>query len=373
MKKHSLLLTFVMITLIAISLPTPAAAKDAVVASVTDPQPDEALVALMVNGKAASPGTYAVGTIQMFFEMDKAQLESDPVAYFTLGLTLWTDLKSSQPTNYPVDVTLKQTGSQNVELDPETSNFTIPDAAWAGEETLVNVHVPASVVDAAQDGDDLVGNLQIVAPGGSHLDTPTTIQVHIKVVDPQTCITVYDFLTDMDFSAILTTTQVNVSKPNGNPNKPDSEPQVKSTNPGQLSDNILIVSQCAEPQTFDLQITLDDHFEVQGRNAVATYLAGGYTDPSQFDISFFGNDTKQGQDLLLTDITLPPNSSFLATVHIGIISGVPASTLPTDGLFDGFMAELLVPGTNLSSLAPALPFTMAEPNPAMAELGFTIK
>jgi hypothetical protein len=375
MKKHSLLMTLAMITFIALSLPSPAAAKDAVSAMVTNPLPASNWAALMadgnpiVNGNPDSPGTFAVGTIQLFYAADISELSSLDISFdLALGIKPSSTSKG-QSTIYPATVEVAPVGSTHFLVDPNPYSweFVGSDSKyWPAAQTF---NLTLTNLDNVQVGDDLVANLRIgVTDNGHFLDTPTSVQIHVLVMDPPTaCIQVFNFLTDLDFTTVLTGIDVNVS------NSKKNGPEIKSTNPGQLSNNILVVSQCAEPQTFDLQITLDSHFEVQGHNAVATYLAGGYTDPSQFDISFFGNSTKQGQNLLLTGITLPPNSSFLATVHIGIISGGSTALLPVTGIFDGFVGELLVPGSNLTSLAPFIPFTMADPNPAMAELGFTIK
>ena len=375
MKKHSLLMTLAMITLIAISLPSPAAAKDAVKASVTPISQLGPAPVPQLNGNPYSPGTYAVGTIQLFYQIEKSQLGNSPLASLELRLSIQAGNAGGQLTSYPVDLSLRQTGSANLKLSPTPDPYSVtvptnPIPNWFATTIVTVAASPALLQNLAnvQPGDDLVANLQIEAERGHFLDTPTSIQVHILVLaDDEACIQVFNFLTDMEFTTVLSSVEVNVS------NSKKNGPEIKGTNPGQLSNNILVVSDCAEPQTFDLQITLDPNFEVKGNNGVATYLAGGYTDPSQFDIAFFGNGTKQGQNLLLTNITLPPDSSFLATVHMGLITGGSPALLPASGSFDGFLAELLVPGTNLNSLTPAIQFTMAEPNPAMAELGFTIK
>jgi hypothetical protein len=58
---------------------------------------------------------------------------------------------------------------------------------------------------------------------------------------------------------------------------------------------------------------------------VFTYFTSDYVDPSSFDITTFGNGTPQGENLWLQDVTLPAGDSFLATVHMGLITGNPPS------------------------------------------------
>lgn len=375
MKKHSLLTTLAMIALIAISLPSPAAAKDAVSAMVTNPLPEANWAALMVDGKPIvngnpdSPGTYAVGTIQLFYQAAISDLD-DLDIYFDLSLGIKPSLTSKGQTSlYPATVEVAPVGSEHFIVDPNPFNAYFASSQEADWPATATFHLWLTNLEDVQVDDDLVANLRLrVTENGHFLDTPTSIQIHVLVLkDPAACIQVYNFLTDMEFTTILSSVDVNVS------NSKNKGPEIKGTVPGQLSDNVLVVSSCAEPQTFDLLITLDPHFEVKGHNGVATYLAGGYTDPTTFDIDFFGTGTKQGQNLFLTGITLPPNSSFLATVHMGLITGGSPALLPVSGTFDGFLAELLVPGWNPNSLTPIILFNMADPNPADTQLAFTIK
>jgi hypothetical protein len=128
-----------------------------------------------------------------------------------------------------------------------------------------------------------------------------------------------------------------------------------------------------------LQITLDPHFETKGHNAVFTYFSSGYVDPDAFDLGVFGSGTPNGQSLWLENINLPAGQSFLALVHMGLITGnpptwlPPMSGMPAAGIFSGFAAELLAPGSTPGTLATAPLAGMAEPNPAGTSLGFTVQ
>jgi hypothetical protein len=369
--KNSLLMSIAMLALIAISLPSPAAAKDAVTASVSNY--GDAIV--MNNGNPLAKGTFAVGTIQLFYTFEGDQFQAGNFASFDLNLGIKASPITGQQTQYPVQfLSLDQIGSQNILLTPASSSFNVTSAGWGTTTTVTISIAPTVPSDPALncDGCELVANMRMTTPGGSKLDTPTNVQVHIKLVHPAACLRVYDFLTDQGLTTIVTSTIVNVGGPKANP-------KIVGTNPfGQFSDNILIVNTCSSEQSFDLDIVLDSHFETNPHNghgnAVFTYLTSGAVDPNNFDITTFGGGTGQKQNLWLSNITLPGNSSFLATVHIDLITGgSPSTFLPSNGCFDGFSAQLLLPNSNPLLFAPAILNSMAVPNPASAQMTFTVQ
>ena len=370
MKRTSLLLASVVLALAA--LPTTGAAKDAVAASATPiPEPTPLV---FNNGNAYSNGTYAIGTIQLFYTVNAFTFTPGAFASFDLGLGVKVGPTSGQQTRYPVNVTLDQIGSQNILLAPDDDTFTVTGQTWTDHTT---VHISISAAAAANvtcDGCDLVGNLRIVAAGGSHLDTPTNVQVHIKLVHPTSCLRVFNFITDQGFTVVpLTSAVVHLGGPQNNR-------RVVSTNPGQMSDNVLIINECSTDQSFNLDIVLDPHFSINGHgNKVFTYFTSSSVDPDAFDLSVFGSGTPQGTSLWLENITVPAGDSFLVRVHMSIISGNPPSWLPATagappaGIFDGFWAELYVPGSAPANLATAPLAPMAVPNPASTSLGFTVQ
>ena len=121
MKKNSLLLSIATLTLLAISLPSPAAAKDAVQAGIGEADPTP--VAISYNGNPYPPGRLVFGTIQLFYEVDKVDLPG-----FTASFELYLGIEqgtTGQATAYPLDLTLKQTGSQNVSLSASPADFLV--------------------------------------------------------------------------------------------------------------------------------------------------------------------------------------------------------------------------------------------------------
>jgi hypothetical protein len=354
MKARSVVLAALMMLAVA----TTAAAGDAVKASVTIPAGQPTPI-IQQNGTGLTPGTYAVGTIQLFYTVQAFQFPVGDFAAFNLGMVVEAG-KPNPPTAYAVPLTLEQTGSSNVILTRDTAAFSVGSASWT-DSTLVRISIPAGVPNV--DGTDLVGNLQMVAPGSNHLDTVTTIQVHIKLVHPTACLKLYNFITDEAFTAIVTTTSVNV---NSNKNK------VTATAPfGQFSDNVLVVNTCAVAQTFDVKMSLDPWFSTSPSgnpgNAVFSYSTSGELDPDGFNIGAFGTGTKQGEVLDLQNITVAGGDMFLLTVHMSINKG-ESWTGGTAGTF-AFSAGLYVPGGTFTTLLGDVDVA----NPASAALDYAVK
>lgn len=335
-----------------LGLAATARANDAIQATVTPNTPPTPIV--MNNGTGLTPGTYAIGTIQLFYTVQGVQFPTGQFATFDLGLTVAAG-KPNPPTQYSVPLSLHQVGSGLI-LTPAISSFSVTSAAWS-DHTTVTISIPPGVPSA--DGTELVGNLQISAPGNDHLDTVTTVQVHIKLVYPTACLKLYNFITDEAFTQIVTSTNVNVNNQKG---------KVTATTPfGQLSDNVLVVNTCAMPQSFDVRAALDPWFGTNPSgnpgNAVFTFMTAGELDPSTFNIAAFGTGTKQGQLLQLTNVTLPAGDMFLMTIHMSINKGAIWNGGST-GTFS-FAAALYVNGTStlLGGVDPA--------NPASAVLTYT--
>ena len=161
---------------------------------------------------------------------------------------------------------------------------------------------------------------------------------------------VYNFVTDADFNDIVTTADVNLNKG-----------FVKSSQPGQFADNVLIANTCTVAESFDVKILLDARFETNPNNnpgnAVFTYATSGEVDPGTFAIQSFGTGKGQGQDLCLQNVTVQPNTSFLASVHSQVIKGISAATLGSSPF--SFRAGVRTAGANCAGhstrLRPRIP------------------
>ena len=387
-KRTSLLLSIAALILMAITLPPLASAKDAVQAAVTPIVPPTPIK--QVNGTEYSSGTYAIGTIQLLYTVFAYTFTAGEFGQFTLDLKDLQVNTTGQSPSYPVTLNLIQTGSSNLTLTPvpDTHSVTAPVGTdyWDGSST-VTISIPSFVPSTPSlnlDGTVLVGNLQLKTPdAGAHLDTVTTVQVHIMLVHPNSCLKLYDYFTDEAFTTIVTSTFVNLG---GRPKV------VKATNPfGQFSNNILVANTCGGIESFDLLIKLDSHFETNPNNnpgnAVSTYQTGSTLDPTGTLVTppnvipSIWTGTPQGQKLCLPNISLAAGSSLLATVHMQLIKGnaptwlggtYDSGTGQWSGSFGGFVGELDVAGSTSNCTGLGTLHTLVSPsNPAFASMSFT--
>ncbi len=323
---------------------------------------------LTENGSGYTPGTYAIGTIQLNYTYVGTTFPSGPFATFNLNMGVYAPDKK-QPSSYPLTLNLIDLGSPNVTLSPASSPLQVSGLAWTAS-VPVTISIPSEVAANPLlnvDGTVLVGNLKLDA--GNDAKTPTNVQVKITLVHPTgACLKVYDFITDATLTNTITSSEVGVNK----------KGKVTSTNPyGSLSENLMIVNTCGTLETLDANILLDPAFSTQPNNnagnAVFTFGTSGEIDPSTFNIASFGAGSPQGQNLCLTNVSVPAGSTFLATVHMNITNGIAATVLPGGGtgpgIFSGFGAALYSAGSACSGDL----ISTANPNPVWAPLAFTIK
>jgi hypothetical protein len=303
-------------------------AKDALAVTVT---PNSGNVVVVNNGQAA-------GTIQLFYSVEASQF---PLGLFTTFDLNWVVTAGRQATNYGPGVSFDLVQDQqggNVDLVPSPAAFLLTQAGNSGTSTVTvyitndkNGNPPSN-----EDGTDLVGNLKLDA--GSKVGSVTNIQVHIRLVHPSSCLHVYNFVTDQDFSmGILDSTDLNVPTHGNNAGK------VVSSRPGQFSDNVLVANVCSSDAAFDLRVVLDSSFSTNPSgnpgNAVFTYSGAGTFDTSNFGTLMSGVGTGQQQNLCLQNVTVPAGASFLVTVHSKVKDSWPVTSLPADSIFD-FAAAL---------------------------------
>jgi hypothetical protein len=215
------------------------------------------------------------------------------------------------------------------------------------------------------DGTDLVGNLKLDA--GSKVGSVTSVQVHILLAHPTTCLKVYNFVTDQDMlMGVLNTTNLSV------PSRGARAGLVNGSQPGQFSDNVLVANLCATAEAFDLRVTLDGNFSTSPAgnpgNAVHAYKASGEFDPTSFAALLSATSTAHQQNLCLQNMTVAPGTSLLVTVHSAVKDDLPASALPADREFH-FWATLYDTVNGACSGEPTL---LAAPVPASFTLPFTV-
>lgn len=325
-------------------------------------------MSVTVSGATGSPvivkNGAAAGTIQLFYTVNASAF---PIGWSQTFKLNWVTTPSARnATDYGTGITFVLTQDQQggyVDLAPSPDTFNLTATNRNGYSTVTvsivpdkNGHLPLTV-----DGTDLVGNLKLAA--GPDVNTVTNIQVHILLVHPTDCLKVYNFVTDQESKLeTLDETTLNV------PTRGSKAGKVNSSTPGQFSDNVLVVNTCGSPHSFDLRIGLDSSFAVQGANAVKTYSAAGEFNSSNFEPLLSGTEANKQQNLCLENVTVPADSSFLATVHSKIVDDLPQSLLPADGTFD--FAASVHDQVNTGCAGPL--YSVATPNPATFSLPFTI-
>src|SRR5688572_17882161 len=133
MKNSSLKMVAVMVLVALMS--ASALAKDAVKTAVSNATPEALIVE---NGNAYSQGTYAIGTIQLFYTV---QGFAWPASVGSFDLSFAIQPGNSRPfTGYPTSLTAGQIGSDDLSLSlPGT--FSVGDANWTTGPHTVQINV----------------------------------------------------------------------------------------------------------------------------------------------------------------------------------------------------------------------------------------
>ncbi len=345
-----------------------ALAKDAVVAAITTPMaPSNPIISQ--NGTQYSQGTYAIGTIQLFYTVPAYQFPAGNFGYFTLDLSIQSG-KNTPTTNYPVVLTLKQTGSANLDLTPNTETFNVDSASWHGS-TRVDINIPASVASNPSfqvDGSELVANLQMVTQNRANLDTVTTIQIHLILAHPTDCLKAYSFITNNDNAAQVDPIQV--SKQSNN-QKVSSNPQ----NPHYI---VVMTNTCSVAQCVDSRFGLNNDFELKGAQAVKTFSSNSLIDTFSGLLTFISGSPvgdPHGTSMCLTapastlcgsgGIPVIGGESFLMKADIAIKS---TASFPPPAQYTGFDTVLLDGGSTTNCTVPGNLNSVADPNPISVEL-----
>jgi hypothetical protein len=305
------------------------------------------------------------GTIRLNYTVVGNSIPCGQFATFNLALQAGPGTNGKSPT-YSVELDLAQSGNGTaVQLTPSPSTFSVSDNAWSDHST-VTVSIDCSSIGAASDGQTIDGQLNVsTTPSGAHLDTISTIQVHITLAFPNAaaCLKLYSFETEQDSSTLLNSVVV-VEKKTGS---------VSSTNPGTISVDALVVNTCDVSKTFDLGIG-----GVGGSsswqtiplnnpgNATFSYNETGEADNPYISFTLPTAGTPQGQSLCLQNVTLAAGDSYLTTVHSAIASPLILATTP--GTF-GFSASLYT----VSGCSSLLPTIVGPSNPASSTLSYTVQ
>jgi hypothetical protein len=348
--KSSTLKVLAVMVLVAL-MSASALAKDAVKTAVTN---TDALI--VENGNAYSQGTYAIGTIQLFYTVQGTAWPAG-VDIGSFDLSFAIQAGGNKPfTSYPTSLTASQIGSDDLLLSlPGT--FSVGDASWTTGPHTVQIDVnPALAGQPAEDGAELVANVKLSAPGGANLDTVTNIQVHVLLVHPTECVKLYNVITDQGMSMNLSELGIGVSV--------NRQGKVSST-PPQMSDNVIVVNTCSDQQEFELGAFINGNFELANGQPVKSYISStdDFLTGITSGITLIGGKPHGASTCLGFTGTsaLPGNSMLLITMHMSMKDS--AAVL---GSYTGFSATMWQAGSSCGLSPAAASFTNVGPSSSVS-------
>ena len=267
------------------------------------------------NGNPYAQGSYAIGTLRLEYTVVGYTFPAGPFASFDLGLRTVT--KNGASTVYPALLSLTQSGSSNLELSPAPDSFNVSGHPWTSN-SIVEIAIPAEVAANPAlnvDGTTLVANLQVSSNSGSHLGTPSSIQVKIRLVHPTSCVRMYTFVSDMELETVISDMTLTYATSGNNINK------ILSASPStHVRHNILLVNTCSSDEIVDLAISKDTRFAFgpsgDPAKAVFIYSTAGEVSPGAIDLATMTEVAALGQVLQVLDLELPAGETVLVTSHL---------------------------------------------------------
>lgn len=347
-----------LLVLSTIGLLAAASANDNIISTVTPlTNPYSNAPIIQVNGVSQ-------GNIRLVYTVVGTQFPcgpQNPFATFNLGMV---DQRGSGPIrgSYPASLSLADSGNGTpVQLVPAPNTFTVNGIGWSDNST-VSINIDCGSLPPPMDGQVIDGQMNESTNTGSHLNTISTIQVHILLAFPaNACLKLYSLESDQNTFDVLTDVKVI-----------PMTAFTKSTDPSAVSVDGLVVNTCTVPEAYDIGINLGQFWEnTAGPNvgsATYTYTTQGVFDPTNYGLAAWGTGTQQGETVCVKNFTLQPGYSFLMRVYSQIIPGTPLTSLPP-GSF-AFGAALYTPSSNCAG--SLLPTSLVSPNnPAASSLSWT--
>jgi hypothetical protein len=279
-------------------------AKDAVRADVTD----AAGAVVTENGAFSVPGTYAVGTLKLHYFVTGHAFP--PGTYAAPEICFDTLAAKSKPeTRYPATMYLDQIGGEEVVLMPSNNAPTFYETGHESCVTL-DVSIPSYIAedpDYQEDGTELVGNLRLSTPPRTHLDTVTTIKVHLTLVHPSetACVVPLHFVSDNDFGANVSATGLSLQY--------NTQQQTVSSDPTRPSHTVALVNTCEDDVTVDLGTAINGNFGLFHTNAIRTTTAN--QEYEDIDALLAGQQDLPGPGVggpwCFEGVTVPGNQTYI--------------------------------------------------------------
>jgi hypothetical protein len=264
------------------------------------------------------------------------------VIQYTLPASSWTEgdfgsfdlavrtvAVSGSSTGYPLSLAVTAANNTNrpVKLAVSKSSLYIDSAGgsdWLTVGISIDCSGPAGCVN--QDGKTYTTKLDIGNNNAVQGFVGKEVWVRVTLINPSTCVGVYNWVTDTTLAHDIEHTDVNANNR-----------KVVATNPfGQWSQNVLVVNADApgcQNEWVDIWYALDSRFQTNPvnnpGNAVFTWTGPGTLTPATFAWTGIGGKTKWGQEACAPNLSVAPGSSVLLTVKNNIITGGAPSSLGT--------------------------------------------
>ena len=259
--------------------------------------------------------------------------------------------------------------SSRVLAESEELNFDAWNAGGPGESscTSVTVAVPVEVAndpDFQADGTELVANLQLSTGPRVHLDTVTTVKVHLTLVHPDetACLVPLHMVASNDFGSNLGSSGITlqVHMENGLQSSPQGQHVVA------------LVNTCSEARSVGLNTAINPNFELQSAAAVQTTTRNQkIVDLSALLTALQDSNTfaNQGSTMCLPSVSIPAQQTFIVKQHVKM-----KTTAAFPGA-KGSMAEWLYGGFTYAALNAntcAVPVPSADVDPAQGEVSIPV-
>lgn len=265
------------------------------------------------------------GNVTINYVVNGFAFPSGELGRFTLHMRTNDNPNTNHEPTYPVAVGLSLNG---LNLPLTMSPLTNISLTGLGNESTkeIVVNIDCSGGCPTGDGDFIDRQLQF---SGTNLNTGVKVHVIVTLVHPPVgeCLAAANFVTDQGWTERVSSTEV-ITIANGR-----NAGTVRATTPyGQLSQDVVVSSACAETRYFDLKIELDNTWETNPNNnpgnAVFTYYSDEDIDLATYVPEVSAEKTPQGQQLCLANLYLDPGESLIATVHMQIQRGIAEGLLP---------------------------------------------
>lgn len=274
----------------------------------------------------------------------------------------WADVVQGTTTPGTLSSTISFSTDGNPRLDFTVPSINVPTDGTNGTET-VTVTIPNQGPGGCTTLPHILQGHVTVASSSKSFKTSDKVTVKIVLTSggpPPACLNLTAATSDQNTGDLLSAVAVVTSKS-----------LTKTTNPGTISVDGLVVNNCADSRTFDILVQMANNWDTQPTNnpgnSTFLYNQSGLVDT--FLVSGWGTGTKQGEEVCVQNVTLAAGASLLDRVHAQIDTGILYNQLQNYGQTPQdfvFTVGLSTAGT--ACAGDAVPFTGS----GIANLNYTV-